>query len=60
MMCPITSTGRIITKSDFEQRLPSREGSFFYSGTFAGVMPNSEQLAAMGLTRAQARALLGK
>ena len=31
-----------------------------YSGTLAGVMPNSEQLAAMGLTQAQARSLLGK
>ena len=26
----------------------------------AGVMPNSEQLAAMGLTQAQARLLLGR
>ena len=26
----------------------------------AGVMPNGEQLAAMGLTQAQARLLLGK
>ena len=30
------------------------------SGTFAGVMPNGEQLAAMGLTQAQARSLLGR
>ena len=31
-----------------------------YSGTLAGVMLNSEQLAAMGLTQAQARSLLGR
>ena len=40
---------------------PLRWGAFSIdSGTFAGVMPNSEQLAAMGLTQAQARLLLGR
>ena len=43
-------------------RAPHFGGELFsiYSGTFAGVMPNGEQLAAMGLTQAQARLLLGR
>lgn len=43
-------------------KAPHFGGELFsiYSGTFAGVMPNSEQLAAMGLTQAQARLLLGR
>ena len=43
-------------------KAPQFSGELFsiYSGTFGGVMPNSEQLAAMGLTQAQARLLLGK
>ena len=43
-------------------KAPHFDGELFsiYSGTFAGVMPNGEQLAAMGLTQAQARSLLGR
>ena len=40
--------------------LPSSEGSFFRFILAAGVMPGSEQLAAMGLTRQQALLLLGR
>ena len=43
-------------------KAPHFSGELFsiYSGTFGGVMPNGEQLAAMGLTQAQARSLLGR
>ena len=46
-----------MTAKKYSDSLLAESGSALLS---AGVMPNSEQLAAMGLTQAQARSLLGK
>ena len=46
-----------LTAKKYSDSLLAESGSALLS---AGVMPNSEQLAAMGLTQAQARLLLGK
>ena len=46
-----------MTAKKYSDSLLAESGSALLS---AGVMPNSEQLAAMGLTQAQARLLLGK
>ena len=46
-----------LTAKKYSDSLLAESGSALLS---AGVMPNSEQLAAMGLTQAQARSLLGR
>ena len=46
-----------LTAKKYSDSLLAESGSALLS---AGVMPNSEQLAAMGLTQAQARLLLGR
>ena len=46
-----------LTAKKYSDSLLAESGSALLS---AGVMPNGEQLAAMGLTQAQARLLLGK
>ena len=46
-----------MTAKKYSDSLLAESGSALLS---AGVMPNSEQLAAMGLTQAQARLLLGR
>ena len=46
-----------LTAKKYSDSLLAESGSALLA---AGVMPNSEQLAAMGLTQAQARLLLGR